>query len=169
MLNCTGCPSNCYRTCPDQVYRLQVHPRKPQIFNLGDGATRSGRFTKRYQVDAKLAGDRHPDWTQLCDHEEAPYRLSRRTTASRREGRSLVHDKARWSLYIPPVKHSTVLRSAHTVYACALCGSQNNQRLFPYTALTDWFLSAFANCVKRQLASSRLSTWTIRFPLDRFL
>jgi hypothetical protein len=29
------------------------------------------------------------------------------------------------------------LRSAHTVY---LCGSENKQRLFHYTALTDWFL-----------------------------
>jgi len=37
------------------------------------------------------------------------------------------------SLYI-------ILRSAHTVYLCALCGSENKQRLFPYTALTDRFL-----------------------------
>jgi len=37
------------------------------------------------------------------------------------------------SLYIIP-------RSAHTVYLCVLCGSENKQRLFPYTALTDWFL-----------------------------
>jgi len=28
-------------------------------------------------------------------------------------------------------------RSAHTVYLCVLCGSENKQRLFPYTALTD--------------------------------
>ena len=34
----------------------------------------------------------------------------------------------------------TILRSAHTLYLCILCGSQNKQRLFPYTALTDWFL-----------------------------
>ena len=27
-----------------------------------------------------------------------------------------------------------------TVYLCVLCGSENKQRLFPYTALTDWFL-----------------------------
>jgi hypothetical protein len=26
------------------------------------------------------------------------------------------------------------------VYYCVLCGSQNKQRLFPYTALTDWFV-----------------------------
>jgi len=32
------------------------------------------------------------------------------------------------------------LRSAHTLYLCVLYGSQNKQRLFPYTALTDWFL-----------------------------
>jgi len=34
----------------------------------------------------------------------------------------------------------TILRSAHTLYLCVLCGSENKQRLFPYTALTDWFL-----------------------------
>ena len=33
-----------------------------------------------------------------------------------------------------------ILRSAHTVYLCVLYGSQNKQRLFPYTTLTDWFL-----------------------------
>jgi len=27
-----------------------------------------------------------------------------------------------------------------TVYWCVLCGSENKQRLFPYTILTDWFL-----------------------------
>jgi len=27
-----------------------------------------------------------------------------------------------------------------TVYLRVLCGSQNKQRLFPYTTLTDWFL-----------------------------
>ena len=35
---------------------------------------------------------------------------------------------------------SAVLRSARTVYLCVLCGSENRKRLFPYTALTDWFL-----------------------------
>jgi len=28
----------------------------------------------------------------------------------------------------------------HTVYLYVLCGSENKQRLFPYTALTDWFV-----------------------------
>ena len=37
-------------------------------------------------------------------------------------------------------KHTTILRSAHTVYLCVLCGSENKLRLFPHTALTDWFL-----------------------------
>ena len=27
-----------------------------------------------------------------------------------------------------------------TVYLCVLCVSENKQRLFPYTALTDWFV-----------------------------
>jgi len=26
------------------------------------------------------------------------------------------------------------------LYLCVLCGPQNKQRLFPYTALTDWFV-----------------------------
>jgi len=26
------------------------------------------------------------------------------------------------------------------LYLCVLCGSQNKQRLFPYTTLTGWFL-----------------------------
>jgi len=31
-------------------------------------------------------------------------------------------------------------RPAHTVCLCVLCGSENKQRLFHYTALTDWFV-----------------------------
>jgi len=33
-----------------------------------------------------------------------------------------------------------ILPSAHTMYLCVLCESQNKQRLLPYTTLTDWFL-----------------------------
>jgi len=51
----------------------------------------------------------------------------------------------------------TILLSAHTVYLCVLCGSQNKQRLFHYTALTDWFLGAFAKLRKCLIASSYLS------------
>ena len=32
----------------------------------------------------------------------------------------------------------TILRSVHTVYLCVLYGTQKKERLFPYTALTDW-------------------------------
>jgi len=46
--------------------------------------------------------------------------------------------KAKWSLYVPLVQHSPILRSAHTV--CVLCGFENKQWLLPYTALTDRFL-----------------------------
>jgi len=38
------------------------------------------------------------------------------------------------------VLHSKILRSAPTVYLCVLYGSEKKQRLFIYTALTDWFL-----------------------------
>ena len=39
------------------------------------------------------------------------------------------------------VQHLQILRSTHTVYLRVLCGSENKQRLFPYTALTDWSLN----------------------------
>jgi hypothetical protein len=35
---------------------------------------------------------------------------------------------------------SEVLNSAHTAHVSAFCGSQNKERLFAYTTLTDWFL-----------------------------
>jgi hypothetical protein len=38
------------------------------------------------------------------------------------------------------VQRSQILQSAYTVYLCVLCGSENKQRLFLYTTLTDWFL-----------------------------
>jgi len=47
---------------------------------------------------------------------------------------------AQRSLYVPPVLTSTILRSAHTVYLCVLCGSENKQRLFHCTTLTGWFI-----------------------------
>jgi len=33
-----------------------------------------------------------------------------------------------------------ILRSAHIVYLCVLYGSENKERLFPNTAITDLFL-----------------------------
>ena len=48
--------------------------------------------------------------------------------------------KAQWLLYVPPGLMFNILYTAHTVYLCVLCGSENKQRLFPYTALTDWFV-----------------------------
>jgi hypothetical protein len=33
-----------------------------------------------------------------------------------------------------------ILRSAHKVCLCVLCGSENKQRLFHCTALTDWLV-----------------------------
>jgi hypothetical protein len=44
------------------------------------------------------------------------------------------------------------------VYLCVLCGSQNKQRLFPYTALTDWILGALAK-LRKATVSFRLSAW----------
>jgi hypothetical protein len=42
-----------------------------------------------------------------------------------------------------------ILRSAHTVCLCILCGSENKQRLFLYRALTDWFYNLDGVCLLR--------------------
>ena len=47
--------------------------------------------------------------------------------------------KRPWLLYVPPDYNPEILHSAHTGYVCVLCGSENKQRSFLYTALTDWF------------------------------
>jgi hypothetical protein len=46
------------------------------------------------------------------------------------------------------VKHYIILDSFCTVYLCVLCGSQNKERLFFYTALNDWFYNwDFTICI----------------------
>jgi len=44
-------------------------------------------------------------------------------------GHYIYHQFNIHKLYVLPTQH-----------LCVLYGSQNKQRLFPYTALTDWFL-----------------------------
>jgi len=50
---------------------------------------------------------------------------------------------------VRPESLYTILRSAHTVYLCVLCGSQNKQRLFHYASLTDWFYNLYGMCLLR--------------------
>ena len=52
---------------------------------------------------------------------------------------------------------SAVLRPAHTVYLCVLCGSQNKERLFHCTTLTGWFLQL------------RWSVFTAQYELDNYI
>jgi hypothetical protein len=47
------------------------------------------------------------------------------------------------------VQQQKILRSAHTVYLCVLCGSENKQRLFHCAALTDWFYNRDGVCLLR--------------------
>ena len=52
------------------------------------------------------------------------------------------------SIFTTTLDIKEILRSEHTVYLWVLCGSQNKKRLFPYTALTDWFLQLRFNPLK---------------------
>ena len=36
-----------------------------------------------------------------------------------------------------------------TLHLCVLYGSQNKQKLLPYTALTDWFYNRGGECLQR--------------------
>jgi hypothetical protein len=53
---------------------------------------------------------------------------------------NLLHPLKHSSKYIPPALTLKISAFNHTVYLCVLCGSQNKQRLFHCTALTDWFV-----------------------------
>ena len=75
--------------------------------------------------------------------------------------------KPQWLLYVPPGLTFKILRSAHTVYLCSLCGSQKKQRLLLCTTLTDWFLGTFAKFRKVTIKSVR-PHGTTRLPLDGF-
>jgi hypothetical protein len=43
-----------------------------------------------------------------------------------------------WLVFI--TETDCVYWAVRTGSLCVLCGSENKQRLFPYTTLTDWFL-----------------------------
>ena len=62
-----------------------------------------------------------------------------------KHGALTVADDTSHCMQIHPVRTaSSKFRKSHVLptqmYLCVLCGSQNKQRLFPYTALTDWFV-----------------------------
>ena len=56
---------------------------------------------------------------------------------------------AQWSLYVPPVQHSQFHVLPTQLYLCVLCGSQNEQPLFPYTTLTDCLYNRDGVCLLR--------------------
>ena len=58
------------------------------------------------------------------------------------------------------VRRSQTLRSAHSIYLCVLCESQNKQRLFPYTALIDWF------CIRDRVCLLRGTDWVFIYNSD---
>jgi hypothetical protein len=68
--------------------------------------------------------------TSVLIHKSLP------TSFSLVNGRSWTHQ----TLCATRFSITKIIRFAHVVYLCVLCGSQNKQRLFPYTALTDRFL-----------------------------
>jgi len=60
----------------------------------------------------------------------------------RRVGAELFHAdrESQHSIFGMQRTRLKILQSAPTLYLCVSYGSQNKQRLLPYTALTDWIL-----------------------------
>ena len=50
------------------------------------------------------------------------------------------YDSTRITIYTTSFKIHKFYVLPTQLYLCVLCGSENKQRLFPYTSLTDWFL-----------------------------
>jgi len=85
----------------------------------------------RYQIELKI----RPVGAEFC-------------CSDRRANKGTdVHDEANR-------RFPKLLSSVQTVYFSVLYVSQNKQRLFPYTALTDWFLKP------------RRSVFAVRYGLD---
>jgi len=56
------------------------------------------------------------------------------------DGRTERHDDENKRFLQFCERSKKILRSAHTVYLWGLYESENKQRLFPYTTLTEWFV-----------------------------
>ena len=63
--------------------------------------------------------------------------------------RDLIPGPSSPSQVIIPTVSYAILRSAHTMYLCVLCRSENKQPLFHYIALTDWFYNRDGMCLLR--------------------
>jgi len=55
----------------------------------------------------------------------------------------------------------------HTVCLCVLCGSQNKQRLFPYTTLTVWFFFITETSVYCAVRTQCLNIIQVHLRLER--
>ena len=55
--------------------------------------------------------------------------------------------KVQWLLYAPLGSILNHVRAVNIVHLTVLYGSQNKQRLLPYTALTDWFLQTDSSII----------------------
>jgi len=106
----------------------------------------SKRFCERFdtlvvcRIQMCLVRLCHANSTLLITHFRSAQQLnclSLNSVAEYRSWEKIKPSKAQWRLC---VSQSKTERSAHTVCLCVLGGSQNKQRLFPYTTLADWFL-----------------------------
>ena len=74
-------------------------------------------------------------WSRMCDvtHRDEGISNIEHTDVPRK-----VWNKENLLLRLAKIHNLHVLPTQ--LYLCVLCGSENTQQLFPYTALTDWFL-----------------------------
>ena len=49
------------------------------------------------------------------------------------------------------------------MYLCVLCGSENKQRLFPHTTVTNWFVITDTECVYCAVRTGSLNVILVNF------
>ena len=101
---------------------------RTDISSVGSG---SASELVSFQIFATAFGACGLCWDSLRSFRHTDLEITRGTS----EERPCVEDslKAQWSLYVPPVQHSAIPRSVHTVYLCVLCGSENKAIISLYS------------------------------------
>jgi hypothetical protein len=108
-----------------------------QCVNVSCSGIYSSR-TGRYLSSASVNPMNNECWKGYMPYVMLPVRMLRKLLGI---GGWVVYWSSGWLLYVPPgLTFTNSTFCPHSVFICVLCGSQNKQRLFPYTALTGWFV-----------------------------
>ena len=111
-------------TSRDVIYEPLIHLRRRQVVNKWEGETEMLTVVRIITIITIIINHQGLSSLPAPDAIIIPIKLI----------------KTSGYFIYQEVQHYTFLPPIHTAYLCVLGGSENKQRLFPYTALTDWFV-----------------------------